>query len=177
MLTTQRHDRRARWRAQLLLESLDERLVLSAGTGGAAAEAVVHSPVANQAHFHHRAHHSRGREVLGHGSPASLPANVSPALRLLYREYEDQRDRNRFPPILPGHRPLLISDSRVAVLIKAAYPPALDAYLRRFRADGEQVIRTVPAYGLAEGMLPIANLPAVAQIAASVTPARPAIMR
>jgi hypothetical protein len=173
MLTTQRHDRRARRRAQILLESLDERLVLSAGAGGAAAEAVVHYPVANRAHLHH----ARARDVLGHGSPASLPANVSPALRLLYREYEDRSDGSRFTPVLPGRSPLLISDSRVAVLIRAAYPPALDAYLPKFRADGEQVMRTVPAHGLVEGMLPIANLPAVAQIAASVTPARPAIVR
>jgi hypothetical protein len=47
----------------------------------------------------------------------------------------------------------------------------LGAYLRALRADGLQIIRTVPAYGLADGMLPIAALPAAAQVAASVKPA------
>ena len=40
MLTTLRRDRRTRRQAQFNLESLDDRLVLSAGAGGAAAEAV-----------------------------------------------------------------------------------------------------------------------------------------
>jgi hypothetical protein len=63
------------------------------------------------------------------------------------------------------------------VLIKAAFPPALDAFLPRLRADGLHVIRTVPADGLVEGWLPIAALPAVTQLAASVRPAHPPIMR
>jgi hypothetical protein len=171
MLTTQRHDRRARQRARFLLESLDDRLVLSAGPGGAAAEAVVHHPVANHTHLHHHAHHTRQREVLGHGSPAASPANVSPALRSLFREYEDQGGGSGFTPARPGGRPLLVSDSRVAVLIKAAFPPAINAYLPRFRADGLQIIRTLPTHGAVEGMLPIAKLPAAAQDAAHVWPA------
>ena len=40
MLSTLRRDRRTRRHAQFSLESLDDRLVLSAGAGGAAAEAV-----------------------------------------------------------------------------------------------------------------------------------------
>jgi hypothetical protein len=174
MLTTQRHDRRVRRQAGFLLESLDDRLVLSGGARGAAAEAVVHDHAANHAPLDH---HSRRREVLGHGSPAALPANLSAALRSLYREYQDQGGGSRFTPSLPGGRPLPIRGSRVAVRIKVAFPPALGAYLRALRADGLQIIRTVPAYGLAEGMLPIAALPAAAQLAASVRPAPSPIMR
>jgi hypothetical protein len=51
----------------------------------------------------------------------------------------------------------------------------LNADLRDLRADGLKIIRTVPAHGLAEGMLPLAKLPAVAQVAAHVWVARPAI--
>ena len=55
--------------------------------------------------------------------------------------------------------------------IKVAFPPALGAYLGDLRRDGLQIIRTVPAYGMAEGTLPVAKLPAVAQLAAHVWPA------
>jgi hypothetical protein len=157
MLTTHRHDRRARF----LLESLDDRLVLSAGAGGAAAEAVVHHPVADHPH------HARRRAALWHGSPAMLTANVSAALRSLYRQYED-RGGSRFAPGPPGGGPHLNSSTKIAVLVKVAFPPALDAYLPDLREDRLQVIRTSAAHGLAEGMLPIAELPAVAQDAASV---------
>jgi hypothetical protein len=174
MLTTQRHDRRVRRQAGFLLESLEDRLVLSAGARGAAAEAVVHDQAAHHAHLYQ---HSRRREVLGHGSPAALPANMSAALRSLYREYEDQGGGSRFTPSLPGDSPLTIRGSRVAVRIKVAFPSALGAYLGDLRADGLQIIRTLPAYGLAEGMLPIAALPAAAQVAASVRPAPPPILR
>jgi hypothetical protein len=169
MLTTQRHDWRVRRQARFLLESLDDRLVLSAGAGGAAA--AVHSPAANHAH------HTRQREVLGHGSPAVVPANVSPALRSLYREYVDLGGGNRFTPGQPGGRPLEIRGTRVAVLIKVGFPPALGADLHHLRADGLQSIRTSRAYGLAEGMLPIAALPAAAQVAAHEWPAYPPIVR
>jgi hypothetical protein len=168
MFITQRRDRRVRRQTRFLLESLDNRLVLSAGAGGAAAEAVVHHPVA--AHTHH----TRRQEVLGHGLPATLPLNVSPELRLLYREYKEQGG-SPSAPRQPGGRPLEVSGTRVAVLIKVAFPPALDAYLPNLRADGLQVIRTVPADGLVEGRLPIAALPAAAQLAAKVWPAPPRI--
>ena len=147
MLTTQRHDRQARF----LLESLDDRLVLSAG---AAAGAVVHHPVANHAH------HKLRPEVLGHEARALLPANVSAALRSLYREYKDQGGGSHFAPALSG--------TRVAVLIKVDFPPAFDAVLRQLRADGLRVIRTSAAYGLVRGTLPIAALPAAAQDSAHI---------
>jgi hypothetical protein len=150
MLNTQRHDRQARF----LLESLDDRLVLSAG---AAAGAVVHHPVANHAD------HTLRPEVLGHDARAMLPANVSAALRSLYREYEDQGGGSHFAPALSGARPLRVSGSRVAVLIKVDFPPAFDAVLRQLRADGLRVVRTSAAYGLVKGTLPIAALPAAAQ--------------
>jgi hypothetical protein len=164
MLTTHRHDRRGRRQAGLLLESLDDRLLLSGGARGATAEAVVHYQPASHARLYHQI---SPHEVLRDGSPAALPATFSAALRLLYREYEDQRGDSLLP----------IRGSRVAVLIKVAFPPALGAYLGDLRRDGLQIIRTVPAYGMAEGLLPVARLPAIAQLAAHVWPAPPPIMR
>jgi hypothetical protein len=153
MLTTQRHDRQARF----LLESLDDRLVLSAG-----AAAVVHHPAANEAH------HTRRPEVLGHEARAMLPANVSAALQSLYREYEDQGGGRHLAPARSGATPLQVSGNRVAVLIKVDFPPAFDAVLRHLRADGLRVIRTTAAYGLVKGTLPIAALPAAEQDSAHI---------
>jgi hypothetical protein len=178
MLTTQRHDRRVRRQARFHLESLDDRLVLSAGAGGAAADAVVHFPAPNHADLQHHAHDTRRREVRGHGPHAVPPLNVSPGLRLLYQEYENQGGVNGFTPGPPGGRPLeIVGGRRVAVLIKVAFPPALGAYLRDLRADGLRVIRTLPVYGLAVGTLPIAALPAAAKDAAHIWPAPPRMMR
>ena len=171
MLSTQRRDRRIRRQARFRLESLDDRLVLSAGAGGAAAEAVVHHPVADDAH------HTRRPDVLGHGAPAVLRADVSPALRSLYREYKDRGRGSRFTPGQSRGRPLQISGTRVAVLIKVAFPPALDAFVTRLRTDGLHLIRTLPDYGMAEGTLPIHALPAAAQLAAHVWPAPPPRVR
>jgi hypothetical protein len=168
MLTTKRHDRRVRRQARLRVESLDDRLLLSWGAQGATAEALVHY----QPGYHaHRYQHISPREVLVDRSPAALPANVSGALRSLYREYEDQVRDSRSTPSRPGDGLPSVRGFRVAVRIKVAFPPALGAYLRDLRADGLQIIRTVPADGLAEGMLPVAKLPAVAQLAAHVWPA------
>jgi hypothetical protein len=159
MFTTKRPDhRRVRRRTRLLLEPLDDRLVLSGGALSAAAGAVVHHAVAAQLNQHDQ--HDHPREVLGQGLPATLPPNVSQALRLLYRKDMEQG----------GGRALQINGPRVAVIIKVAFPPALNSYLPRLRARGLHLIRTVPADGLAEGTLSVAALPAIAQLAAKVTP-------
>jgi len=167
MLNTQRHDRRVRRQAGILLESLDDRLLLSGGAEGATAAAVVHYQPARDAHRDHRI---SPREVLRDGSPAALSGYFAPALRLLYREYESPGGHS---PVItsPPVDGLLISGSRVAVAIKVAFPPALGGYyISDLRADGLRVFRTVPAYGVAEGMLPIANLPAITPLVAHVSP-------
>ncbi len=100
-------------------------------------------------------------KVFADGSRAALPFNVSAPVRVLYREVEDEG----------GDSLLAIRGSRVAVEIKVAFPPALGAYVDALRRDGLKVIRTVPDYGLVEGTVPVARLPAVAQLAAHVWPA------
>jgi hypothetical protein len=174
MLNTQRNGRRVRRQAGFLLESLDDRLLLSWGVRGATAEALAHSQPASHAH---RDHHISPREARGLESPAALPANISPALRSLYREYKDRVGDSGSTHSLPGNGFLAIRGFRVAVLIKVAFPPALGAYVRDLRADGLQIIRTIPAYGLAEGTLPVAKLPAIAKLAAHVWPASLPIKR
>ncbi len=174
MFTTQRRLRRARRQAGPLLESLDDRRLLSGGAPGAMFEALVHHQPANQPRGND---HIGLREVLSDRSPAPLPGNVSAALRSLYREYEDEVVDSRSTPGLAAVGLPPISSLRVAVRIKVAFPPALGAYLLELRADGLQVVRTMPAYGMAEGTVPIAKLPAVAQLAAHVWPASLSIKR
>jgi hypothetical protein len=165
MLNAQRHDRRARRQAGLFLESLDDRLLLSGGTTGTMATPVVHPPPANDAN---RDHGISPREVARADPPAGLSLYFARPLRLLYREYEGPGGPTlvETKPPVPG---LLISGSRVAVAIKVAYPPALGGfYLSDLEADGFRVSHLMKAYGVAEGTLPIANLPAVTPLVAHV---------
>jgi hypothetical protein len=174
MFTTQRHDGRARRHARFHLEPLDDRLVLSAGFGGAAAESVAQSPLAKHADLRNLAHDPHG--PLGRGSHVKLPANVSPALRLLYREFE-HLGGSRNATSLPGGTPVVIGGARVAVKIKADFPPSLDTELFRLRAVGLRVVRIIPNEGLAVGTLPIAALPAVGEIPVVLEPATPSVRR
>ena len=167
MLTTQRHDRRVRRQAGLLLESLDDRLLLSGGAPGATAEAVC---MINRPATRNRDHHISPREVLrgriarcavgqlSRSTPVALPRVRGP--------------RRRQPVITsPPVKGLSISRLQSRRANQGGVPPRLGrAYLSDLRADGLQVIRTVPAYGLAEGTLPIAKLPAITPLAAHVWP-------
>jgi hypothetical protein len=179
MLTTQRRDRRA----QLRLESLDDPLVLSAGARGATAQAAVHHDVANQTrHMTNHAHHARqaahranlgahGQRSIGHGTSVTLPANTSAALQSLYQEYEKQAGGISFTPGQPTDKQLQISGTSVAVQLKMAPSGDFNTLPSDLKADGLQVNGSSATYGLVEGMLPIAELPAAARVAASVTPA------
>jgi hypothetical protein len=164
MLNAHRHVRRVRPHAGLLVESLDARLLLSGGAAPAAA--LVHDQPAIDAHHDHRI---SPREVLK-DPPRSLPLCFDRALRLLYREYEGSGGLTlvKTSPPVTG---LMVSGSRVAVVIKVAYPPALGGfYLRDLRADGLNVFGTTRAEGLAEGTVPIANLPDITPLVAHVWP-------
>jgi hypothetical protein len=165
MLNAQRHDRRIRRQEGLFLESLDNRLLLSVSAPDPTAAAVAHYQTVNDANRDHRI---SPREVPRDGSPAGLSLYFARALRLLYREYEGAGGHtlvDTSPPV----KGLLISGSRVAVAVKVAYPPAMGGfYLSDLQADGLRVFRAVRAYGVAEGTLPIANLPAIAPLVAHV---------
>jgi hypothetical protein len=188
MSTTQRRDRRICRHARFHLESLDGRLVLSAGAGGAAAEAAVHPQVAHHTrhaahHAHHAAHHARHSNLGAGGgvSPAQgpsgpLPANVAAALQSLYQEYESQGGGDHFTPGLPSDRLLQISGTSVAVSLKLGAGSDFNTALAQLQSDGLRVSASSPIYGLIEGLLPIAELPAAAQVAASVASASPSVL-
>jgi hypothetical protein len=118
-----------------------------------------------------------GRESPGPGSSGTLPANVVAALQSLYQEYESQGGGARFTPSQPSDKLLQISGTSVAVSLKLGAGSDFEAALAQLRSDGMQVSASSPTYGLIEGLLPIAVLPAAAQVAASVTTAPPPILR
>jgi hypothetical protein len=243
MLTTLRRDRRTRRQANFRLESLDDRLLLSAG-GGAVAEAVgaghaiVQHTHARHHHTHARHHHTHARAAhpgfppmapgsvtpvtiggsmsasapastasgsasapsttvtpvtmppssgtsnppsgtnSGPGSSGPLPANVAAALQTLYQETQssnyDGGDSDDFTA--PSDKLLQISGSNVAVSLKIGSGTDFNTALSQLQSDGMQISTSSSAYDLIEGMLPIAELPAAAQIAASVTPASPPLV-
>jgi hypothetical protein len=110
------------------------------------------------------------------GPPSDpLSANVAAALQVLYQEYTssnyDGGDSDDFTA--PTDKLLQISGSSVAVSLKIGSGTDFNTALSQLQSDGMQVSASSTTYGLIEGMLPIGELPAVAQIAASVTPVSP----
>ncbi len=202
MLTTLRHDRRTRRQANFNLEALDDRLLLSAAS---AAVATLHHDVRLEQRLEarlagmearHGSHATRAESHLvariaridarialleANTSPPPsssglLPGNVAAALQSLYQEYESQGGGSSFTPGLPSDRTLLISGTSVAVSLKIASGSDFDSALSQLQSDGMQVSSSSSTYALIEGMLPIAELPAAAQIAASVTPVSPPVL-
>lgn len=101
----------------------------------------------------------------------SLPPNVAAALNSLYQEYESSGGS------LPsGYSNSLLEISGDSVGVNLQMNPAIgdfSSFLSQLESDGLTVTSSSATYGLVDGMLPIGDLPAVAQLAASVTPMAP----
>ncbi len=106
-------------------------------------------------------------------SPGPLPANVSAALQALYQEYENAGGGSSFTPSLPSDKQLEISGTDVGVSLKVSTSSDFNTILSQLQSDGLQVSTSSSAYGLIDGMLPIADLPTVATVVASVNPTPP----
>ena len=233
MLTTHRRDQRARRQAPFTLESLDDRLVLSAAAGVAAdAVAARHEAKLERVAARHEAKlaaraaaHSMLADPVAipitgnvlasasapaastaissviaatpspsgglipvtpttnpspvtttQSSPGPLPANVAAALQSLYNEYEGAGSGS-FKPSQPTDTLLQISGNNVEVSIKIRSGTAFSTALSQLQSDGMQVSSSSSTYGLVDGMLPISELSGAAQLASSVTPVSPPIMR
>jgi hypothetical protein len=99
--------------------------------------------------------------------PVTLPSNVSAQLQMLYNAYESAGGGSTAPSE-PG---LQISGSSVEVSIKVSPGTAFDTALADLQKDGMQVSSSSSTYNLIDGMLPISELPAAAQVAAGVVAA------
>jgi hypothetical protein len=262
MLATLRRDRRARRQAHFDLESLDDRLVLSAAAGGAAADAAGvkaaiiehrrevraarhearlerlearHEAKIARMEAHLKASASVNPVIIGGPTSASAgtaasasagtaasantaaspapsiptattttgssgtiaspgsgtttptsgstsssgtwPSDVSVALQSLYQEYESQGHGSNFTPSLPSDKLLQISGTSVEVNLEIGSGTDFNTALSQLQSDGLQVSSSSSTYDQIDGMLPIADLPAAAQIAASVTGSPPPSMR
>jgi hypothetical protein len=94
-------------------------------------------------------------------------------LNVIYNAYE--QDPSSFPANLPstdGALKVIIQGSNVGIQVQDSNPADFAAMLSSLQSDGMQIQTSSAAYGMVVGMLPIAELPAVAQLtdAPSVTP-------
>jgi len=107
------------------------------------------------------------------GSPPSLPPNASRTLEVIYDAY--QQDPSGFPAHLPstdGASKVVIQGSNVGIQVHDNNPADFAALVSDLQSAGMQIQTTSALYGTVVGMLPIAQLPAVAELseAPSVTP-------
>jgi hypothetical protein len=97
------------------------------------------------------------------GPSNPLPANVAPALDVIYQEFE-----NGTLPTTPspsGHIQIVGSD--VGVMIRVNNPSDFDADVAAATALGMQINASDPANDMFAGLLLIAQLPAAAQLSDS----------
>ncbi len=109
----------------------------------------------------------------GSGSQNSLPANVAVTLDVVYDAY--QQNPGQFPANLPatdGANLVVIQGSNVGIQVHDGNPTDFATLLTELESDGMQVTTSSAQFGTIVGMLPISQLPAVAELtdAPSVAP-------
>ena len=200
-MNSPRGRRRSQRASHLDLECLDDRIVPSSmhAAVGAAAEAVADIS-ASERHENHlarlEARHEKAvarhdlllarreaRYLAKHpnaimpttssNSPGTLPANLSAQLQSLYAQYEVYETSGASGPFRPtGLNGLVISGTSVGIQVKSNNTGDFSSFVSTLQSDGMQVLDSSSTYGLVNGMLPIGQLPAVAQLpqTLSITP-------
>jgi hypothetical protein len=98
---------------------------------------------------------------------------VSAQLQSLYQQYQDFETAGGSGTFAPtGLNTLVIKGTSVGINFQSSDSADFNTMLGQLQSDGLQVVSDSAYYGVIEGMLPIAQLAAVAQISstASVTP-------
>jgi hypothetical protein len=96
-------------------------------------------------------------------SPSPLPPDVSQTLQTIYAEYEAYVSAGSKGPFTPSQSLfVVINGTDVGIQVHSNNPGDLSAFVAQLQSDGMQVIDSSVKYGIVEGMLPIAQLPAVA---------------
>jgi hypothetical protein len=200
-LKTLHVDRRSRRAFRPIPEYLDDRIVPSAMpvAVGPGAEAVV-AASATQRHENHLAvleskHEKmvashdlrlarREARFLAHhpgaiaptpspNASGMLPADVGAPLQSLYTQYESYESSGGAGPFSPtGANLLVINGTDVGIQVKDTSTGDFSTLITELQGDGMQILDSSSTYELVEGMLPIAQLPAAAQLpqALSITP-------
>jgi hypothetical protein len=106
------------------------------------------------------------------GTTGTLAPNVSSPLQSLYAQYESYLSTNSSSPFsATGLNMLVIKGNNVGINFETSDSADFNTILGQLQSDGLQIVSSSSTYGVIEGMLPIAQLPAVAQLpSASVTP-------
>ncbi len=102
-----------------------------------------------------------------------LPANVGAPLQSLYAQYETYESSGGHGPFSPtGANLLVINGTDVGIQVKDTSTGDFPTLIAELQGDGMQILDSSSTYGLVEGMLPIAQLPTVAQLpqTLSITP-------
>ena len=105
---------------------------------------------------------------------------MSAALQSLYSQYESYESSGGSGTFTPtGVGSIELSGNDVGINFQISNTANFNTVLAQLQSDGLQVTTDSAAYGIIDGMLPIADLPAVAQISstASVTADVPPMMR
>ncbi len=108
---------------------------------------------------------ARAGGTTGPGSQTSLPANLSPTLVVIYDAYE--QNPGGFPANLPatdGANLVVIQGTNVGIQVRDNNPADFATFLTDLQDAGMQVTTSSAQYGTVVGMLPISQLPAVAEL-------------
>ena len=112
-------------------------------------------------------------EATSPGSQNILPANVSPTLDVIYNAYET--NPGGFPANVPstgGANMVVIQGTDVGIQVHDGNTADFNSLLTELQSAGMQVTVSSAEFGTIVGMLPIAQLPAVAALpqTPSITP-------
>jgi hypothetical protein len=100
----------------------------------------------------------------------TLPANVSVQLQSLYSQYETYASSGGGGTFSPtGVNLLVINGTNVGIQVKDSNTGDFNTLTTELLSDGMQILVSDPTYGIVEGMIPIAQLPTVAQVPQSVS--------
>jgi hypothetical protein len=103
-------------------------------------------------------------------SSTPLPPNASAPLQSLYQQYEafaSSGGSGTFSPT--GVNGVVIDGTNVGINFQIPNGADFSSILSQLQSDGLQVTASSATYGLIEGMVPIAQLPVVAEISSSAS--------
>lgn len=176
MTTASHSKRRIQRTAQFSLESLDDRIVPSAiGAEGhlmlpVAVVQVRPETEAPLAHDPVRSERALDAHHGGHRHRAALPANVGAKLRLVYTQYVTYVGTGANGTFTAtGVGGVVISGTHVGVNVHTTDTAHFQGLIQKLEGAGLQITQSSAASGNVGGILPIGQLPTVANISPAVS--------
>jgi hypothetical protein len=107
---------------------------------------------------------SAGSASVGSQGTTTFPPTVAPALVTIYQAYIQDPTEFTVPPSADSAQLVLIQGDQVGIQVRDGNPADFGALLAELQNAGMQILASDATYGLIQGMLPIAQLPAVAAL-------------